>query len=139
MFQSSDNFCYHKNRDRHNWTWIIIQLIIVWCCFQKTKSAILTNRFPRTNLTMTTSVVCVCFFFFYFCKGTKTCTCTLSRVTLFTFLVIQTNTTVLTLDLEDNWIEGTGAAYIADMLKENCYISELVSDFTKYKNFFSVF
>ncbi|XP_038075125.1 leucine-rich repeat-containing protein 74A-like isoform X2 [Patiria miniata] len=38
---------------------------------------------------------------------------------------LVTNTTVLTLDLEDNWIEGEGAGYISEMMKENCYISDL--------------
>ncbi|XP_074646905.1 uncharacterized protein LOC141902879 [Tubulanus polymorphus] len=38
---------------------------------------------------------------------------------------LVTNTSVLTLDLSDNAIEGEGAQYISEMLTENCYISEL--------------
>ncbi|XP_064622535.1 leucine-rich repeat-containing protein 74A-like, partial [Lineus longissimus] len=36
-----------------------------------------------------------------------------------------TNTTVLSLDLEDNSLEAEGAHCIADMLRDNCYITEL--------------
>lgn len=32
------------------------------------------------------------------------------------------------LNLHDNYLEGDGGAAIAAMLKENCYITELVSD-----------
>ncbi|KAJ8308890.1 hypothetical protein KUTeg_013764 [Tegillarca granosa] len=38
---------------------------------------------------------------------------------------LMNNTSVLKLDLSDNWIEGEGAEGIASMLKENCYISNL--------------
>lgn len=34
------------------------------------------------------------------------------------------------LNLEDNWIEGDGAKAIADMLKDNISITDLVSLFT---------
>ena len=39
----------------------------------------------------------------------------------------KNNTTVINLDLQDNWLEGDGGESIARMLKENCYITELVS------------
>uniref|UniRef100_A0A8C8A3W1 Leucine rich repeat containing 74B n=1 Tax=Otus sunia TaxID=257818 RepID=A0A8C8A3W1_9STRI len=38
-------------------------------------------------------------------------------------LSLMVNTSILTLDLSDNWLQGEGAAAIAEMLKENCYIS----------------
>ena len=47
-------------------------------------------------------------------------------MTLYAFL-FQNNTIVLTLDLQDNWLEGVGGRHIAEMLKENIYITELVS------------
>lgn len=43
-----------------------------------------------------------------------------------TIIVLQKNTYILSLDLEDNWLEEEGGEYIGDMLQENCYISELV-------------
>lgn len=36
---------------------------------------------------------------------------------------LVTNTSVLKLNLRDNWMEGMGGAAIAAMLKENCYIT----------------
>nr|XP_033812538.1 leucine-rich repeat-containing protein 74B [Geotrypetes seraphini] len=36
-----------------------------------------------------------------------------------------TNTSILTLNLSDNWMEAEGAIAIADMLKENCFIADL--------------
>jgi len=41
-------------------------------------------------------------------------------------LILQTNTAVIKLNLADNWISAEGAGYIAEMLRENCYISDLV-------------
>ncbi|XP_017945538.1 leucine-rich repeat-containing protein 74B isoform X2 [Xenopus tropicalis] len=38
-------------------------------------------------------------------------------------VTLVTNTRIVTLDLSDNWLGGEGAAAIAEMLKENCYIS----------------
>lgn len=38
----------------------------------------------------------------------------------------KNNTFITNLDLEDNWLEGEGGEYVARMLKENCYITELV-------------
>uniref|UniRef100_A0A672IG31 Leucine rich repeat containing 74B n=1 Tax=Salarias fasciatus TaxID=181472 RepID=A0A672IG31_SALFA len=38
---------------------------------------------------------------------------------------LVTNTSVLRLNLRDNWMEGMGGAAIAKMLKENCYITEV--------------
>ncbi|KAM6341061.1 leucine-rich repeat-containing protein 74B isoform 1-T1 [Alca torda] len=44
-------------------------------------------------------------------------------------LFLMVDTSVLTLDLSDNWLQGEGAAAVAEMLKENCYISAVdVSD-----------
>lgn len=34
------------------------------------------------------------------------------------------------LDLSDNWLNPAGGAAIADMLEENCYITELVRLFS---------
>lgn len=42
-------------------------------------------------------------------------------------LSLMVDTSVLTLDLSDNWLLGEGAAAIAEMLKENCYVSGLHS------------
>jgi Ran GTPase-activating protein (RanGAP) involved in mRNA processing and transport len=39
----------------------------------------------------------------------------------------QYNTTMVKLDLEDNGIEADGTKYLAKMLQENCYLTELVS------------
>ncbi|MGH0182647.1 UNVERIFIED_CONTAM: hypothetical protein FKN15_010235 [Acipenser sinensis] len=36
---------------------------------------------------------------------------------------LVTNTSVLNLNLSDNWLEGGGGVAIAEMLKENCYIT----------------
>uniref|UniRef100_A0A672YJA8 Leucine rich repeat containing 74A n=1 Tax=Sphaeramia orbicularis TaxID=375764 RepID=A0A672YJA8_9TELE len=36
---------------------------------------------------------------------------------------LVTNTSILKLNLRDNWMEGMGGAAIAEMLKENCYIT----------------
>ncbi|CAJ1069492.1 leucine-rich repeat-containing protein 74B [Xyrichtys novacula] len=38
---------------------------------------------------------------------------------------LATNTSILRLNLRDNWMEGMGGAAIAGMLKENCYITEV--------------
>ncbi|XP_075425135.1 leucine-rich repeat-containing protein 74B isoform X2 [Ascaphus truei] len=38
---------------------------------------------------------------------------------------LETNTSIVNLNLSDNWLEGDGAAAIAETLKENCYISEI--------------
>lgn len=38
-------------------------------------------------------------------------------------VALVTNTSVLKLNLRDNWMEGLGGAAIAEMLKENCYIT----------------
>ncbi|NXC21836.1 LR74B protein, partial [Corythaeola cristata] len=38
-------------------------------------------------------------------------------------LSLMVDTSILTLDLRDNWLQGEGAAAIAEMLKENCYVS----------------
>ena len=40
---------------------------------------------------------------------------------------MQLNTSVVSLNLHDNALEGEGGVAIADMLMENCYITELVS------------
>jgi hypothetical protein len=36
------------------------------------------------------------------------------------------------LNLRDNWMGPEGAGYVAEMLRENCYVSDLVSEI--YKN-----
>jgi hypothetical protein len=40
---------------------------------------------------------------------------------------LQLNTAITSLDLHDNALEADGGIYIADMLKENCFLNELVS------------
>ncbi|XP_029915561.1 leucine-rich repeat-containing protein 74B [Myripristis murdjan] len=40
-------------------------------------------------------------------------------------VALVTNTSVLRLNLRDNWTEGMGGAAVAEMLKENCYIKEV--------------
>ena len=41
-------------------------------------------------------------------------------------IIFQVNTSILELDLEDNWMEAEGAKDLAEMLMENCYIATLV-------------
>ena len=41
-------------------------------------------------------------------------------------IVFQNNTHVINLEIQDNWLEGQGGEYIAEMLKENCFIASLV-------------
>ena len=41
--------------------------------------------------------------------------------------LFQKNNTIERIDLGDNWIEMTGGNCIADVLKENIYITDLVS------------
>lgn len=38
-------------------------------------------------------------------------------------LSLASNTSVLKLNLSDNWLNDDGTAAVAEMLKENCYIS----------------
>ena len=38
----------------------------------------------------------------------------------------QNNSVVTKLDLSDNWLGPQGAEYLAKMLKENCFITDLV-------------
>ncbi|XP_068594913.1 leucine-rich repeat-containing protein 74B [Brachionichthys hirsutus] len=38
---------------------------------------------------------------------------------------LVTNTSIVRLNLRDNWMEGMGGAAIAKMLKDNCYITEV--------------
>ena len=48
-------------------------------------------------------------------------------ITSFVFFVfLKANTSVIKLNLADNWIGAEGAGYVAEMLRENCYISDLV-------------
>lgn len=47
-------------------------------------------------------------------------------VSLFTFVSLQSNATVTHLELEDNHILAEGAKCIAEMLRENCSLQELV-------------
>ena len=39
----------------------------------------------------------------------------------------QSNTSVVNLNLQDNWLGTDGGSHICEMLKENCYITHLVS------------
>lgn len=41
---------------------------------------------------------------------------------------LLSNTTLESLDLDDNGIENQGCAYLADMLRENYFITELVNN-----------
>lgn len=45
---------------------------------------------------------------------------------LFAFFILQSNTTITHLELEDNWILAEGTTYLVQMLRENCYIQEMV-------------
>nr|XP_006822346.1 PREDICTED: uncharacterized protein C14orf166B homolog isoform X1 [Saccoglossus kowalevskii] len=40
-------------------------------------------------------------------------------------ITLVANTTILKLNLADNWLDSEGGQAVADMLKENCYIAEL--------------
>jgi hypothetical protein len=40
---------------------------------------------------------------------------------------LMTNSAVTRLDLSDNWLGVQGAEHISKMLKENCFISEIVN------------
>lgn len=42
------------------------------------------------------------------------------------FVFLKANTSVIKLNLADNWIGAEGVGYVAEMLRENCYISDLV-------------
>jgi len=42
------------------------------------------------------------------------------------FVCSQSNTTVLKLDVCDNWLGPQGGNAVCEMLKENCFITELV-------------
>ena len=37
---------------------------------------------------------------------------------------LVTNSTVIELDLEDNWLMAKGGVYVSEMLRENCYITK---------------
>jgi len=41
-------------------------------------------------------------------------------------VALVTNTTIEVLDLDDNGIDEQGCSYVADMLKENYFITDLV-------------
>uniref|UniRef100_A0A8D2LKX3 Leucine rich repeat containing 74A n=1 Tax=Varanus komodoensis TaxID=61221 RepID=A0A8D2LKX3_VARKO len=45
-------------------------------------------------------------------------------------IALVSNTTITHLELEDNWILGEGTTYLVQMLRENCYIQEMVSTFS---------
>ena len=54
-------------------------------------------------------------------------TTTLYRVHALSFYIIfQTNRKIEKIDLEGNWIESQGSIYLAQMLGNNIYITELV-------------
>ncbi|KAH0620474.1 hypothetical protein JD844_020982 [Phrynosoma platyrhinos] len=42
-------------------------------------------------------------------------------------IALVSNTTITHLELEDNWILGEGTTYLVQMLRENCYIQEMVN------------
>ncbi|KAK3736311.1 hypothetical protein QZH41_020784, partial [Actinostola sp. cb2023] len=42
-------------------------------------------------------------------------------------IALVSNTSVIKLNLSDNWLGADGSSFIAEMLRENCYISDLVS------------
>jgi Ran GTPase-activating protein (RanGAP) involved in mRNA processing and transport len=42
-------------------------------------------------------------------------------------VALTTNTRVVKLDISDNWLGSMGAEHICKMMKDNCYITELVS------------
>ena len=46
---------------------------------------------------------------------------------LYVIIYFQSNTAVLKLDLSDNWLGSEGGYSVCEMLKENCFITELVS------------
>ena len=48
------------------------------------------------------------------------------------FVLMQSNTSILELNLMDNWLDEEAGSYICEMLKENCYITHLVSDAINY-------
>ena len=50
-----------------------------------------------------------------------------SVVLLNRVFLLQSNTTITNLNLADNGIGPEGAIAIADMLKDNCYITKLVN------------
>uniref|UniRef100_A0A8D0BUB1 Leucine rich repeat containing 74A n=1 Tax=Salvator merianae TaxID=96440 RepID=A0A8D0BUB1_SALMN len=43
-------------------------------------------------------------------------------------IALVSNTTITHLELEDNWILAEGTTYLVQMLRENCYIQEMVSN-----------
>lgn len=45
-------------------------------------------------------------------------------------VALVSNTTIEVLDLHDNGLENTGCSYVAEMLKENYFITELVKIYT---------
>ena len=42
-------------------------------------------------------------------------------------LSFQDNHDIETLDLEGNWVEKEGVKYLSDMLRENIYLTDVVS------------
>ena len=42
------------------------------------------------------------------------------------YVIFQTNRKIEKIDLEGNWIESQGSIYLAQMLGNNIYITELV-------------
>lgn len=55
---------------------------------------------------------------------------------VFASVVLQSNTSVIKLNLSDNWMGSEGAGYISEMLRENCYITDLVSFFFHFTSSF---
>lgn len=53
-------------------------------------------------------------------------------MSLFAFVSLQSNATVTHLELEDNHILAEGAICIAEMLRENCSLRELVPNLMQF-------
>uniref|UniRef100_A0A8C3RLW8 Leucine rich repeat containing 74A n=1 Tax=Chelydra serpentina TaxID=8475 RepID=A0A8C3RLW8_CHESE len=49
-------------------------------------------------------------------------------------IALVSNTTITHLELEDNWILAEGVTCLVQMLRENCYVQELVSNFPPSSN-----
>uniref|UniRef100_A0A8C0JDS1 Leucine rich repeat containing 74A n=1 Tax=Chelonoidis abingdonii TaxID=106734 RepID=A0A8C0JDS1_CHEAB len=49
-------------------------------------------------------------------------------------ITLVSNTTITHLELEDNWILAEGVTCLVQMLRENCYIQELVFNFPPSSN-----
>ena len=48
---------------------------------------------------------------------------------MYCICLFQSNTKILELDLSDNWLGQKGGIAVCEMLKENCFITNLVSTY----------